>query len=448
MNMDKNKILIASVFLFLAPTGSAMAADISGKWIVPSEDVTIEMVFKANGTTCTGTVYNPKMGEVDIKDCRIDGDTINFYVTRLIAQNEYKNAWMGKVSGDKIQFTGTTQQIKRTIATRVRAGSSKEPAPARGVDISGKWIARLQDGAKADIVFITEGNNFTGIIVNPNEADKQIMGGRITGDNISFIAVRDDSRVRWEGTIIGDEIEFIAVLSEDIKRSTAWKVNSNPSAATAPIDLSGKWVGQVPGGGVRFELYFMKEGDTFSGTVVNAQLGEAPMKDGKIEGDAITFTVPRKDSIAQWKGRVVGDELRVTMIGREQTPVQIMFTRIRSSLPPGLLRPVASIDLSGKWTANAPGGVKIEMYFMPKGIDFTGILIHSKDGETAMKGGEIDGKDISFYVIAKKPEGNESRVEWKGKLAGDDIAFTYTVSGDDPRRITVTRARPKPTVEP
>jgi hypothetical protein len=442
MNIDKNKLLIMCVFMLLVPAGFGMAADVSGKWVVPSDDVTIEFVFKVNGTTCTGIAHNPKFGEMDLRECKIEGDAINFYVTRIIASNEYKNTWSGKISGDKIEFTNTTQEIKRTTALRNNPSSVKSVS---GVDLSGKWTARLQNGAKVELVFIVDGDTFTGILSNPSEGQKEIASGKIAGKNISFLAISENSKLRWDGIVAGDEITFMTVAKQDSRKLTAIKASSNsPSnASAARSNLSGKWTGRIPGGGAKFDLFFKADGNTFAGTVINDQLGEAVIIDGKIEGDAISFYVPRNESKAQWKGRVVGDQIRMTLIGRDGTPVSLTVTKVSSDSGARTV----SADLSGKWTANTPDGAKIEMYFIAKGAAFTGVMTYSKGGEIAIKGGLIDGNNVSFYIIPKNLENDESKVSWKGKAAGDEITFSYTVSGDNPKRITFTREHPQPNSE-
>jgi hypothetical protein len=104
-------------------------------------------------------------------------------------------------------------------------------------------------------------------------------------------------------------------------------------------------------------------------------------------------------------------------------------------------------EISGKWTSDTPDGAKIEMYFITKGAAFTGVMTYSKGGEIAIKGGSIDGRNVSFYIIPKNIENSESKVSWKGTVSGDEIKFTYAVSGDDPKRITFTREHPRPNSE-
>jgi hypothetical protein len=58
-----------------------------------------------DGNTLTGTVDNSTAGPTDIKEGKINGDEISFYVSRRINENDMKITWKGKVAGDEIKFT-------------------------------------------------------------------------------------------------------------------------------------------------------------------------------------------------------------------------------------------------------------------------------------------------------------------------------------------------------
>lgn len=53
-------------------------------------------LFKADGTTLTGTVNDPRSGEAAIKDGKMSG-------------TDFKTAWKGKIAGDGIEFTRGAQ---------------------------------------------------------------------------------------------------------------------------------------------------------------------------------------------------------------------------------------------------------------------------------------------------------------------------------------------------
>jgi hypothetical protein len=100
----KLRLALLSCLLAVA----AFAADVTGKWTaeVPGRDGaarTITMNLKADGDKLTGTVGSP-MGETDITDGRVDGDTVSFTIVREMNGNSVKINYTGKVSGDEIQF--------------------------------------------------------------------------------------------------------------------------------------------------------------------------------------------------------------------------------------------------------------------------------------------------------------------------------------------------------
>ncbi len=113
----KNKMNFVWVFAFLALVGTAKAGDISGKWIVTAENADVEMIFKVDGATLTGTVYNPLWGEMKIKEGKIDGNNFSFIVVRKVNQNDTRIFWKGTVDGDVMRVNrviggvGSTQLI-------------------------------------------------------------------------------------------------------------------------------------------------------------------------------------------------------------------------------------------------------------------------------------------------------------------------------------------------
>jgi|SRR5438876_6743099 len=100
------KIRLALLSGMLAMVASA--ADVTGKWTaeVPGRGgntQTQTFNLKADGSTLTGTVSG-RMGDTEISDGKIDGDTISFSVVREMQGNKIKINYTGKVSGDGINF--------------------------------------------------------------------------------------------------------------------------------------------------------------------------------------------------------------------------------------------------------------------------------------------------------------------------------------------------------
>jgi hypothetical protein len=78
-------------------------------------------------------------------------------------------------------------------------------------------------------------------------------------------------------------------------------------------DVTGKWTLQAQGADIT--LTFKVDGTTLTGTLDNSQMpGPVEIKDGKVNGDDISFNVVRKvnetDMKIVWKGKIAGDEIK------------------------------------------------------------------------------------------------------------------------------------------
>lgn len=85
------------------------AADPSGKWTGEmagrnGQKREVSINLKADGDKLTGSVGG-RMGDTDITNGKVDGDTIKFDVVREFNGNSMTMHYTGKVSGDSIQFT-------------------------------------------------------------------------------------------------------------------------------------------------------------------------------------------------------------------------------------------------------------------------------------------------------------------------------------------------------
>jgi hypothetical protein len=100
-------------FLLGLLTLTALAADISGKWVAQmpgrgGQTHEATFTFKADGETLTGTVSG-RNGDVEIADGKISGDEISFSVTMEFNGNTMKSLYKGTISGDQITFTRTRE---------------------------------------------------------------------------------------------------------------------------------------------------------------------------------------------------------------------------------------------------------------------------------------------------------------------------------------------------
>jgi hypothetical protein len=92
------------------------------------EGVYVEMDLEVDGTALKGTMYNPQSGKTKIKDGKIEGDNISFYVERKFGQKEMRVVWQGLVTGEEIEFNRVIGGGRglRVIAKREREGLPPE----------------------------------------------------------------------------------------------------------------------------------------------------------------------------------------------------------------------------------------------------------------------------------------------------------------------------------
>lgn len=89
----------------------------------------------------------------------------------------------------------------------------------------------------------------------------------------------------------------------------------------AAADATGKWVAEAPGrdGTPTKQTYTLKvDGAALTGTVAGAR-GEAPITNGKVDGENISFEVTRERDgqsfTMKYVGKVEGDTLKLTLTG-------------------------------------------------------------------------------------------------------------------------------------
>jgi opacity protein-like surface antigen len=108
------------------------------------------------------------------------------------------------------------------------------------------------------------------------------------------------------------------------------------AVAVCAADITGKWTAQVPGrdGQMRETTFnFKVDGEKLTGTTSGPQGAEAPISDGKVKADELSFTVTMSfggnDVKLNYKGKVTGDEIKFTRT-REGADRSTEFTAKRA----------------------------------------------------------------------------------------------------------------------
>ncbi len=99
-------------------------------------------------------------------------------------------------------------------------------------------------------------------------------------------------------------------------RAILWTLLLAVSAAAA-AGPAGKWKAefQTPDGQTRTSIFtFQVDGEKLTGTISSPR-GEAPIQEGKVSGEEISFVVVREfggnEFRIHYKGKVAGDELKL-----------------------------------------------------------------------------------------------------------------------------------------
>ena len=100
----------------------------------------------------------------------------------------------------------------------------------------------------------------------------------------------------------------------------------------------------------------------------------------------------------------------------------------------GLCTSAFAADLDGTWESEQPGRDgqtrKTTYEFQSNGSELTGKIINAR-GENPISEGKIDGDNISFTVV-RSFGGNEMKMLYKGKVAGDELTLTMEFEGGFP----------------
>jgi hypothetical protein len=105
--------LCAAAFLLAVTAVMLLAADAAGTWKGSFETygTTVSLTFnlKTNGATVTGTIDGLPNAASEIKEGKIDGDSITFWSMTDYQGSPIKLVYRGKIAADQINFTVGTE---------------------------------------------------------------------------------------------------------------------------------------------------------------------------------------------------------------------------------------------------------------------------------------------------------------------------------------------------
>jgi hypothetical protein len=116
-------------------------------------------------------------------------------------------------------------------------------------------------------------------------------------------------------------------------------------------------------------------------------------------------------------------------------------TLIVTVLALGFLASVRAADVTGKWKADFD--TQVGLHFKVDGEKLTGKLSADRDGqmrEAALTEGKINKDEIFFVETLKLPD-QDLRIEFTGKVSGDEIKFTRKVGDLGSSEATAKRVK-------
>src|SRR4030095_11795373 len=172
MRKQLSFLLVACAFLLSGFISQVLAADVTGIWHSEFDSQIGHQIytftFKQDGSKLTGKA-NSEAGdrkrEAELKEGKVEGDTVSFVETLSIQDREIRITYTGKLSsdGNEIKFTRAVGDFAKTdiVAKREPAGSAAIAPVAK--------VIRIKAG-KSEPVKDAEGNVW--------QADQGFEGGQ------------------------------------------------------------------------------------------------------------------------------------------------------------------------------------------------------------------------------------------------------------------------------
>ncbi len=224
-------------------------------------------------------------------------------------------------------------------------------------------------------------------------------------------------------------------------------------------DVAGKWVGEFDTqvGHQKYTFNFQKAGEKLEATAdAESDQGnrQAKFVDVKLTGDTLTFAEMRQiqdnEIRIEYSGKVAANEIKFTRkVGDFGTQE---FTAKPVGATASTTAATASADgkdISGTWHAEFDTQIGMQKYdytFKVADGKLTGkastIGMDGEKRETDLAEGKVAGDTVTF-VEALKFGDNDIRIEYTGKIKGDEITFKRKVGDFATEDLVAKRAGAK-----
>jgi hypothetical protein len=228
----------------------------------------------------------------------------------------------------------------------------------------------------------------------------------------------------------------------------ALAADSDFKPASTNASVAGKWKSEFDTrvGHLNYVYEFKVDGDKLTGTAIREREGaktETELKDGRLNGDQVSFVEPIKvqdqDVRIEYSGKLSGDQIKFTRKVGDFATTEIVATRVKE----------ASASLDGKWNTEFDSQIGQQKYtyeLKADGQKLTGKAFGDTQfgkTETPITEGKVGPDGVSFVEMLKVQD-REIRVEYAGKLVGDELKLTRKVGDIATEEIVAKRAKASP----
>jgi len=389
------KTRIALLTLAALPL-SLFAADITGTWRSDFDSQIghqkYTFTFKQDGAKLTGKA-NSEVGdrkrEAELKEGKVDGDSISFFEMVSIQDNDIRISYTGKCSadGNEIKFTREVGEFGKAEIVAKREPS----APATGAPAA-KTI-RIKAG-KSESVKDADGNVW--------QADQGFEGGQ---------------------TIERPDIQIANTRSPDLYRAEHYSMDSF------------SW--PVPNGKYLVKLHFAETFDGINGPGERVFSFNVQGKEFKDFDVWVKAGGPLKAYVETVPVEVTDGKIKITFTPKVENP-QICAIEIvpqgggDTSSGTGPADKATTTGVTGTWKAEFETQIGVQKYtFVLKqdGAKLTGKAnadINGEKHETELKEGKVEGDSVTF-VEPLHFQDNDLRIVYSGKVSGNEIKLTRQV---------------------
>ena len=398
---------------------SVWAADVTGVWKAQFETQRglqkYTFTLRQDGTTVAGhssAEVNGAKRESELKEGRIEGDTVSFVEPISIQGNDLRITYTGRVSIDEIKFSRQVGDFATTEAVAKRASAT---APAQAAPAT--TTVRIKAG-KSQPVKDAEGNVWL--------ADQGFEGGQ---------------------TIERPDIQIANTKSPDLYRAERYGMDSF------------SW--PVPNGNYVLKLHFA---ETFEGITGPGQRVFSYHVQGHEFKDFDVWVKaggPLRAYVETVNVEATNGVIKVTFTPKVENPQinaielspQTAAENGAAAAAPALA--TLATNVTGRWKSEFDSQVGLQKYtftFKQDGAKLTGVA-HSEIGdrkrETELKEGKIDGDGVSFVEMLNFQD-NDIRIAYSGKVSagGDEIKFTREVGDFAKEEIVAKRERADAPTQP